>query len=210
MYDVYNRNVFPFHEKIGKEEQSYINAIVSKYDYRTEFKTNRDVSPYSFSISIDKEKNITNLTRVNIGSVEMDISRPMKRLIDHLKIKESVCAPDFKYYGVGWDLVDGIVKLYTLRNDKTKIECHVYKVKRDSKNEITDTTFHTKKVYDVGKRNTVMYKDGKKVNQRNVNRDLSADMKHPIANEWMSKMKKLGFILDTHSDYDGNINLYFD
>ena len=55
-----------------------------------------------------------------------------------------------------------------------------------------------------------MYKDGKKVNQRNVNRDFATDMKHPVANEWLSKMEKLGFILDTHSDYDGNINLYFD
>jgi len=210
MYDVYNKNVFPFHKKIGKEEQSYVNAVVSKYDYRTEFKTNRDISPYSFSISIDKETNNVNLTRVNIGSVETDISHPMKRLTDHLKIKETICAPEFKYYGVGWDLIDEIIKFYTLKNDKSTIECHVYKVKRDLNNEITDTTFHTKKTYDVGKKNTVMYKDGKNVNQRNVNRDFATDMKHSMANEWMSKMKKLGFILDTHSDYGGNINLYFD
>ena len=34
--------------------------------------------------------------------------------------------------------------------------------------------------------------------------------KHPVADDWIKKMKKLGFVLDTHSDYDGKINLYFD
>ena len=210
MYDTYNTHVYPFHKRVGIEEQAYIHAVVSKYDYHKEFKKSVNVSPYSFSISIDKETNAVNLTRVNIGSVETDISQPTQRLLGHLKIKENVCAPRFKYYGVGWDLVDGIIKFYTLRDDKKCIECHVYKVTRDANNEIVDTAFHTKKSYDVGKKNTVMYKDGKKVNQRNTARVIPTRLDHPVANEWIRKMTKLDFVLDTHSDYDGNINLYFD
>jgi uncharacterized protein YdbL (DUF1318 family) len=97
-----------------------------------------------------------------------------------------------------------------LSNDKSKIECYVYKVKRDAENEIIDSTFETKKEYDVGEKNTVMHKNGKKINQKNLSRIAPTNTKHPVANDWIKKMKKLGFMFDTHSDYDGKINLYFD
>ena len=86
----------------------------------------------------------------------------------------------------------------------------MYKVTRDATHEIVETKFHTKKTYDVGKRDTIMYKNGKQIKQRNVVRALPTRMKNPIANKWVTKMTKLNFVFDTHSDYDGKINLYFD
>lgn len=210
MYDIYNKNVYPFHSTIGASERAYVDSIVSKYDYNKEFNKSVDVSPYSFSISIDKETNAVNLTRVNIGSVETDISQPMKRLLNDLKIRDVQCTQGFLFYGVGWDHDDSIIKIYTILKNKTKIECYVYKVSRDATHEIVETKFHTKKTYDVGKRDTIMYKNGKQIKQRNVVRALPTRMKNPIANKWITKMTKLNFVFDTHSDYDGKINLYFD
>ena len=94
--------------------------------------------------------------------------------------------------------------------DKRKIQCHVYKVVRNDKNKIIETTFDTKKTYDVGEKVTVMYKNGKNIEQVNLPRPTSVDTKNTIANTWIKKMQKLGFIFDTYSDYDGKINLYFD
>ncbi len=209
-YDVYTRNVYPFHRKIGKIEREYISNLKGVYDYYKEFRETVHISPYSFSISIDKETNKVNLTRVNIGSVESDITSHVEKLLRHIGVDTQICAPNYKYYGVGWDLVDEIIKFYTLSNDKSKIECYVYKVKRDAENEIVESKFETKKEYDVGKKNTVMHKNGKKIDQKNLSRVASMNTKHPVADDWIKKMKKLGFMLDTHSDYDGKINLYFD
>jgi hypothetical protein len=211
MYDIYNKNIFAFHTKISGEEKKYISTIISNFDCNKEFEKSVDISPYSFSISIHKESNKVNLTRVNIGSVENDITPDVTRLLQYFKINGSICDPDYKYYGVGWDLIDRIIKFYTLSKDKTKIRCHVYKVQRNQQNEVTQAIFHTKKEYEVGKKNTIMHKDGRKIDQINLSRiKAPPDIKHTIGNEWIERMTNLDFILDTYSDYDGNINLYFD
>ena len=65
-YSLYNSHVYPFHDKISTEEQRYIDFIIKNYDYSKEFTNTYTISPYSFSVSIDKESGKTNLTRVNI------------------------------------------------------------------------------------------------------------------------------------------------
>src|SRR5210317_1800263 len=94
--------------------------------------------------------------------------------------------------------------------DRTKIECHVYKDERNENNDIIKTTFLTRKKYTVGEKNTVMYKDGKEINQVNVSRIKKHDAHHPLANTWINKMHDLDFTLDTYSEYNDTISLYFD
>lgn len=210
VYNIYNRHFYPFHDNISSIEREYINSIINKYDSKKEFENTVDISPYSFSISIEKETGKVNLTRFNIGSVETDIQIYIKRLLEHIRIDDSFCKSGYKHAGVGWDLNEGILKFYTLSADKRKIECHVYKVQRDDRNEITEAVFDTKKIYDVGKKNTCMYKNGKMVNQINLSRSGIFDTHNHIANDLLKKMQRVGFILDTYSEYDGSITLYFD
>ena len=209
-YDTYVRNVFPFNMKISHAEQNYISTIAQNHDYYTEFDKGFEISPYSFCIAVNKETNDVNLTKLNIGSVENDITKDVTRVLTDIGIHDSICAPNYKYYGIGWDLVDKIIKFYTLSKDRTKIECHVYKVERNKNNDIIKTTRLTKKTYDVGEKNTIMHKDGKEINQVNVSRIKKHNAHHPVANAWINKMHALDFTLDTYSDYNGKISLYFD
>jgi len=209
-YSLYNYQVYPFHDKISREERRYVNSIIKNYEYSKEFTNTYSISPYSFSMSIEKESGKTNLTRVNLGSTERNIGGCVTRLLRHIGINDMLCIPGYKYYGVGWDLEESIIKIYTLRYDKIKIECYVYTVLRNDENEIIETTFDTKKIYDVGEKVTVMHKSGKNVEQINLSRPGSIDTKNTIANKWIKTMQDLGFIFDTYSDYDGKVNLYFD
>lgn len=208
-YSTFNKKVYNFHDIISRQEQKYIIDIISKYNPSLEFQNGGELSPYSFSISIDKKSGIVNLTRVNIGSVSRDISANIVRLLDHINVKDNLCLPGFKYYGIGWDVIEGIIKFYTLSHDRRKIECHVFKVERNESNEIATAKFNTKKTYDVGNNITVMLKNGKAIDQINTNRKC-VTMENSTANAWINKLQKLGFILDTMSDYEGKINLYFD
>ena len=211
-YGIYNSEITNFHDRISPEEKKYINAIIADYDPRVEFRHGFEISPYSFSISIDKTNGFVNLTRLNFGSVTTNIGENVEQLMEYMGISEDLCSPGFKYYGIGWDLRDSIVKFYMLSHDRQKIECHVFKVKRNELNAITSTNFHTKKNYHVGSSNTVMLKNGKSIDQINTNRNRIwvEDIGNSTANAWIKKMQKMGFILDTFSEYDGKINLYFD
>ena len=209
-YDLFNYNVFPFRKNISNQEQIYIDAVINDFDHEYEFKNGYEISPYSFSISIDVDNDaIVNPTRVNIGSVEKDIRQHVNRFLDHIKVPKQ-CEPGFKYYGIGWDLVDRIIKIYTLKEDRSEIQCYVYKVKRDNLHNVISTTFDTKKTYSVGKKKTIMHKQGMSIDQINASRFGTKDMLNPIANAWVKRMQRLGFKLDTFSQYDGKINLYFD
>ena len=210
-YSIFNDKIYNFHDTLSRQEQNYINEMISKYNPSQEFQNGGEISPYSFSIAIDKKSRNVNLTRVNIGSVSRDINASVKRLLDYIAVEENICSPGFKYYGIGWDVIEGIMKFYMLSHDRRKIECHVFKVERnDESNEITTATFDMKKTYVVGEKNTVMLKNGKAIDQINTNRKWVHDMENSTANAWINKMQKLGFILDTVSDYEGKINLYFD
>lgn len=209
-YSIYNRHFYPFHDNISTKEQEYINSIINKYESKKEFENTVNISPYSFNISVEKETGKVNLTRFNIGSVEKDIRTDVKRLLESIKLDDSFCKSGYKCAGVGWDLIEGILKFYTLSDDKCKIECHVYKVQRDDRNEITEAVFDMKKTYDVGEKNTRMYKNGEMVNQINIARPNVIDTHNPTANDIIKKMRRMGFILDTYSEYDGTVTLYFD
>jgi hypothetical protein len=209
-YTIYNNQVYPFHNKISMDEQKYISMIMNNYDPEKEFKHTHHISPYSFGISIEKGSGKVNLSRFNIGSVEQDIRVHIEQLLQDINLDDSICAPGYKYYGVGWDLEDGIIKFYTINKHKSKIECHVYKVQRNRRNEVIEVIFKIKKIYDVGIDETIMYKDGKNIEQTNQSRS-NRDITHNYtANNWIRKFRRLEFILDTVSEYDGKIILYFD
>lgn len=208
-YDIFNDKIYPFKYNISEREQEYIQSIVNGYNHEDEFKNGHEISPYSFSLSIDKTTGRVNPTRINVGSVEKNIQPKVTKLLKYIQVNETPCTSGFKYYGIGWDLVDRIIKIYTIK-DREKIECFVYKVNRNDKNEIISSSFHTKKSYDIGKKNTIMYKNGTKIDQINTSRVSSKNFGFHKANAWIKKMQGLGFIFDTFSDYDGKINLYFD
>lgn len=208
-YDIFNEKIYPFKSKISEKEQEYIYSLIDSYEHKNEFNNGYEISPYSFSISIDKNTNQVNPTRFNMGSVEKDINHLVIKLLKHIQVNDTLCTTGFKYYGIGWDLLDGIIKIYTIK-ERDKIECFVYKVKRNERNEVTSSSFLTKKSYDIGKKSTIMYKNGKKVRQINTSRDGCIDLGNQIANAWVKNMQGLGYIFDTFSDYDGKINLYFD
>lgn len=209
-YELFNDDVFAFKNNISKQEQTYIDAVIKDFDFEYEFNNGYEISPYSFSVSIDLNNGgVVNPTRVNVGSVEKDIRQQVNGLLDHIKVPKH-CEPGFKYYGIGWDLVDRIIKIYTLKEDRSEIQCYVYKVKRDNLHNVISTTFDTKKTYAVGKKKTIMHKYGMSIEQINASRFVTKDMLNPIANAWVKRMQRLGFKLDTYSRYDGKINLYFD
>lgn len=209
-YHLFNDNVFNFKKYISEKEQNYIDSLIKDFDSDYEFKNGYEISPYSFSISIDLNDNgIVNPTRVNVGSVEKDIRQHVKGLLDYIRVPKH-CEPGFKYYGVGWDLVDRLIKIYTLKEDRSEIQCYVYKVKRDNLHNVISTTFDTKKTYAVGKKKTIMQKHGMSIDQINTSRFVTKDMLNPVANAWVKRMHRLGFKLDTYSEYEGKLNLYFD
>lgn len=210
-YRLFNDEVYPFHENISRSEQAYIEATVDDFDHEVEFENGYEISPYSFSVTIDFSKaGAVNPTRVNIGSVERDISERVRTVLSHMGVRETCCETGYKYYGIGWDLRDEIVKFYSLKHDRSQIKCYVYKVKRDDAHNVVSAVFDTKKTYAVGKRKTIMHKSGMVIEQMNASRVGSKDMGDETANAWVGKMQRLGFILDTYSRYDGKINLYFD
>ena len=89
---------------------------------------------------------------------------------------------------------------------------YVYKTKRDRKNNITSINYDTKKNYDVNKNTTYMYKNGKTVEQHNKipKLDNTYYQKYPEIIELIDDMNNRGFDLDTYSEYDNKLNLYFD
>ena len=98
-----------------------------------------------------------------------------------------------EWYGVGWDIKNDQIKIYFLKNDLSQIYCEEYI--RSSSGKMRE------KLYDVGKKSTIMHKDNEAVNQINSN-----TYDHEVVN----KMIGLGFNLDTYSQYGDKITLYFD
>ena len=70
----------------------------------------------------------------------------------------------------------------------------------------------TVKKYDVGENETTMIKDGKHVKQIDV-RKLSQELldEYPLATELIEHVKTtMEWNVDTYSEYDSKLNLYFD
>jgi len=210
---VYNYEVFPILDTISKPETEFIYSYI-KNSSDKERDENMHISPYTYCISIRKIDGKINSSRFAFGTKKnhVELEKNIKSLSKDIGITDLPNKKDDVWYGVGWDLEDKIIKFYTISKDNKTINCYVYKTERDSKNNIISIKYDKNKKYDVNKEITYMYKDGKTVEQyNNVPKiDNIYYKKYPEIIEIIGDMTKRGFSLDTYSDYNDTLNLYFD
>jgi hypothetical protein len=176
---------------ISRSEYNFILESLSNIT-EEDICDNEHLSSYSFVVSIEGEE--INASRFIVGTkTNTDLfEKNALNMLNDLNIYPK--KPDgFKWYGVGWDVKNNQIKIYFLKNNLSQIYCKEY-LKSSSK-KIRE------KLYDVGKNFTIMHKDNQTVNQINSN-----TYKHKI----VDKMIGLGFNLDTYSEYENKVTLYFD
>lgn len=212
MFKVYNDKLYPFTSKITKYEEEYIISCIDMIN-DDDVNINKEISPYSFGVTIDNNFDKINYSRFNIGNKTNNkkYEKILTKLINNLDIK--VRTPNnYKYYGVGWDLEDNILKIHFINNNNKKLLCYVYDVKRKNRT-ISDINFVNMKYYYIGSEKTTMFKLGKKVNQINCSKNMDYSKyieKYPAVRSILKKMENYGFDIDSYSEYDNKLNLYFD
>jgi len=210
---VYDKEVYPIRTSISKPELDYIYNYI-KISSSTDIIKDDHISPYTYSMKISKIDGKINSSRFAFGTKTNPtaIEKNIKQLATKLGITDLSKDSNDVWGGVGWDIEDKIIKFYTISNDNKIIICYVYKTTRDDKNNVINIKFLTKKTYNVNKDTTYMFKNGKTVEQHNrvSNIDNIYYKKYPELKEIISGMKIRGFTLDTYSEYDNFLNLYFD
>ena len=187
----YQKNMYPILSNISRSEYNFIveslNNIAEK-----DILDNEHLSSYSFVVSIEGEK--INASRFIVGTKTNPalFKKNALNMLNNLNICPKT-PNGFEWYGVGWDIKNDQIKIYFLKNDLSQIYCEEYI--RSSSGKMRE------KLYDVGKKSTIMHKDNEAVNQINSN-----TYDHEVVN----KMIGLGFNLDTYSQYGDKITLYFD
>ena len=210
---VYHSEVYPILDKISEPEIEFIYSYI-KISSKKERDENMHISPYTYCISIEKINGNINSSRFAFGTKKNhdELEDNIKKLAKNIGLDNLPDKNGNLWYGVGWDLEENIIKFYTISKDNKTMICYVYKTERDSKNNITSIKYDTKKNYDVNKNTTYMYKNGKTVEQHNKipKLDNTYYQKYPEIVELIDDMNKRGFDLDTYSEYDNKLNLYFD
>jgi len=208
-FDNYNNHVYPLTKKITKQENDFIKkwigmleeGDISKFDH---------ISTYMIGYTIFKNGHI-NKSRFGIGTLtkhqefKNDCLKILRKY--NIEFKEP---PGYLWYGLAWDIEDKILKVYLLNKHKTKIISHIYSVTRHE-NEISEIYFSSKKHYNVNKNKTLMFKDQQTISQVNVD-VLPKYLKnrYPKSKEIISFMNQGKWDLNTYSEYNGKLNLYFD
>lgn len=208
-YNFYNKHIFNLKKYITKNENTFINKWINNLE-RKDFSMN-NISTYLTGVTIYTNGTV-NYSRFAIGTLtkfylfKTDCIDLMKKM--HLN---PINVPNnYMYYGVAWDIHDNLFKIYLLNNKRTNILCYVYKITRHN-NDIINSNFLQIKKYDVYYNNTIMHKNGQRVYQINSN-TLSKNLlnKYEKAYKIINKMKKFNWMLDTYSEYDNKLNLYFE
>ena len=213
LFKIYNEKIYPFMKKISHDEQIFIEKTLNNMNTR-DIRENKHISPYSFSFCIDKNKNKTNYSRFNIGnkSNQNIFKKDVKELLDKLEIR--IDKPQaYNWYGIGWDLEENIIKIHMINKRNKKIICYVYDVERGRNNNVKNTTLHSSKTYLIGVEKTTMLKQGKSINQFNIQNNFNSKhlkIKYPETDKIIKDMNKKGFDIDSYSEYDNKLNLYFD
>ena len=212
LYNTYIKDIYPLQKNISVHEKDFIEKSLHKITDE-DIKTNEHISPYSYSCCINKTKNKTNFSRFNIGnkSNQDEFGRDVQKLLNKLEIKLE--KPEmYNWYGIGWDLEENIFKVSFLHKNNNKILCYVYNIEREGK-KIKNIELVSNKIYIVRKDKTIMFKDGKSINQYNVKNKMDISKykkKYPEINKIIYNMNKKGFHIDSYSEYDNKLNLYFD
>lgn len=209
---VYHTEVYPILDKISQQEIEFIYSYIQNSSVE-DIKINSHISPYTYCINIKKIDGQINSSRFAFGT-KTKHKEFEKNIID-LAQKINIELPDKKddlWYGVGWDLEDKLIKFYTISKDSKTMTCYVYNTERDNESNIKQIKYNSKKKYDVNKDVTYMHKDGKTIEQHNnvPKIDNVYYKKYPKITEIINDMNNRGFVIDTYSEYNDTLNIYFD
>lgn len=187
----FQKNIFPIISNVSAEEYSFISAVVEMME-EEDIESNDHLSAYSYPVSIEDGR--VNYSRFIFGTKTKPekFGQMAKAMLFNQNIEEDP-PEEYKWYGIGWDIQNKQIKVYHLSEDNSKIICNEYV-------RTLGTKLRTKK-YQVGKEKTVMEKEGKLIEQVNGEK---------IHNQVVERMTDLGFELDTYSQYDKKLTLYFD
>ena len=191
LFYIYQKNIYSILSNLSKLEYDFVTKTLSNIT-EEDISHNEHLSSYCFVISL--EGSSINTSRFIVGTKTNPnlFKDNALNMLSSLNIFPK--APNsFDWYGVGWDIKNDEIKIYFLKNDLSQIYCKEYC--RSSSSKIRE------KLYDVGKKSTIMHKDGEAINQINSN---------TYDHELVDKMVGLGFNLDTYSKYKDKITLYFD
>tara|TARA_Y100000991_G_scaffold214535_1_gene202508 strand:+ start:1219 stop:1953 length:735 start_codon:yes stop_codon:yes gene_type:complete len=206
----YNELIYPISLKITNDENIFISKWINKLK-KDDIEKNPNISTYMIGFTIDKN-NFVNRSRFGIGTLSYhnEFKKDCIKFLNSYQI--NLKEPNgYLWYAVAWDIFDNLYKVYLLSKDKKKIICYVYKVKRSKKNSIIDIVLSDKKYYNVGKKKTIMYKNRKKILQVNSTTLPSVYIKrYPTSAIILKNMINDGWDLNTYSEYDNKLNLYFD
>ena len=210
-YKKYNELYYPLREKLTNQENKFIDKWIEKME-KNDIEKNKHISATTVSFTLYKNGHI-NKSRFGIGTKTKfnDFKSDVKQLLNYFGVQKFL-PNNYNYYGVAWDIEDNLFKLYGLNQDSSKILCNVYNVKR-SNNRIMSMTFDSKKYYTVGKDKTIMKKDGKNISQYNTGLNTYPReyiLKYPKLKGVIKSIHKNNLHLDTYSEYDNKLNLYFE
>ena len=208
-YTYYNKYIFNLKKYITQDENKFITKWINKLE-KKDFSIN-NISTYLTGITIYTNGTV-NYSRFAIGTLtKFDLFKvDCVNLMKKLKINPINVPNNFMYYGIAWDIHDNLFKVYLLNNTKKNILCYVYKITRQN-NKLINSNFLQVKKYDVYYNNTIMYKNNKRIYQINSNKIPKHLLnKYEKTYKIINKMKKYNWILDTYSEYDNKLNLYFE
>lgn len=207
----YNKNVYPFESKITLLENNFILKWIKKLEQDDTYKYPY-ISTFTVGYTIHNNTNHVNKSRFGIGTItkNKEFKRDCINLFKKMNIDINSIKSDYGYdwYGIAWDIEDELLKLYLLNNRKTEIICYVYNVNR--KNNTIISRFVNVKKYKVTKDYTTMFKDGKEIIQYNANKLPTRLIKKYDIDNKIKEIKNIGLNLDSYSEYDNKLNLYFD
>lgn len=210
-FEIYNKYFYPLSSKLSEDENNFIDKWIKKLE-KDDIYNDKHISAFTFGITLHKNGHI-NKSRYGIGTKTKfdEFKNDVIRLLKLYKVTKFLPS-DYNYYGVAWDIEDKLIKVYGLNKDNSTIICNVYTIKRNNY-KIKSIEYDSEKTYDVGSDKTIMKKDGKHIKQYNTligNYPIHFMSKYQDFDEIIEFTKKHNFHLDTYSEYDGKLNLYFD
>lgn len=207
----YNREIYSFKKKITSAENNFILKWIKKLEHDDTYKYPY-ISTFTIGYTINHNRKYINKSRFGIGTItkNKEFKNDCIDLFKKINIDINSIKGDYGYdwYGIAWDIEDEILKLYLLNKDKTEIICYVYNVKRTN-NKIISKFINIKK-YKVTKNYTTMFKNGNEIIQYNAKKLPKRLMKKYDVDNKIKEIKNIGLNLDTYSEYDNKLNLYFD
>tara|TARA_Y100000992_G_C21251869_1_gene486301 strand:- start:320 stop:1102 length:783 start_codon:yes stop_codon:yes gene_type:complete len=207
----YNKNVYSFESKITLFENDFILKWIKKLDHDDTYKYPY-ISTFTVGYTIHNNTNHVNKSRFGIGTItkNKEFKSDCINLFKKMNIDINSIKSDYGYdwYGIAWDIEDALLKLYLLNNRKTEIICYVYNV--DRKNDNIISRFVNVKKYKITEDYTTMFKDGKEIIQYNTSKLPTKLIKKYDVDNKIKEIKNTHLILDSYSEYDNKLNLYFD